>query len=312
MQSPLILGTRGSKLALWQAQFVRDRLHAAGYVVEVEIISTVGDRRLDVPLSSIGEKGLFTRELDEALLRGDIHLAVHSLKDLPSTLPEGIALAAVPERESPLDAFVPHPDFDGGIGQIPVGATLATSSLRRQAQLKQWPTDLNVVPVRGNVDTRLRKLAESDWTGLILAEAGLVRLGLQRHIRTAIPTHMMIPAVGQGALGIVCAAENQSLVSVLRNTLHHDSTGTSTSAERAFLARIEGGCSVPVAAHATVDGAALEVHGFVGSLDGKRTLREKAVGKAEFPEAVGRALAERMLSAGAGEILAEIRSQQAS
>ena len=294
---------------MWQAEFVRDRLQAAGVEVGLEVISTVGDRRLDVPLSNIGEKGLFTRELDDALLRGEIHLAVHSLKDLPSTLPEGLLLAAVPERESPLDAFIAHPEFAGGLADLRAGDRIATSSLRRQAQLRAMIPDVEIVSVRGNVDTRLRKLEESNWTGIILAEAGLTRLGFEDRIRSRIPANMMTPAVGQGALGVVSAASNEELIELLRGVLHHVPSGLATTAERAFLSRVEGGCSVPVAAYGVVMESSIVMSACVASLDGRRVIRERASGGVSDPVALGHALAERVLARGAGEILSEIRSQ---
>ncbi|RMH63746.1 MAG: hydroxymethylbilane synthase, partial [Bacteroidetes bacterium] len=198
-----IIGTRGSALALWQAHHVRDLLTAAGYPVEIRTITTKGDRILDVPLAEIGSKALFTKELDEALLRGEIHLAVHSLKDLPTALPEGLCLAAITERADPRDAFIAHPSVAGGLADLPEGATLATSSLRRRSQLKAWRPDLTIVPVRGNVDTRLARLDAGTWHGMILATAGVVRLERTDRIRERIDPALMLPAVGQGALGVV-------------------------------------------------------------------------------------------------------------
>ncbi|HEX7070401.1 MAG TPA: hydroxymethylbilane synthase [Rhodothermales bacterium] len=305
--SPLILGTRGSALALWQANHVRDRLVASGYPVELEPITTTGDRRLDVPLASIGEKGLFTRELDEALLDGSIHLAVHSLKDLPSVLTEGLALAAITEREHPFDAFVAGPGVTGELADAPHGAVLATSSLRRQAQLKAWRSDLQVVPIRGNVDTRLRKLDASDWYGAILAEAGLVRLGQQNRIRERVALDVMLPAVGQGSLGVVCASQNEELRALLRSIFHHEPSGHASTAERAFLARLEGGCSVPVGAYAQAVGETLTLEGCVGSVDGARLYRERISGSTAESADLGRTLAKRLLDAGAAEVLAELR-----
>src|SRR5690606_8522371 len=195
--SALVLGTRGSALALRQAQLVRRRLEALGHRVELREISTTGDRILDVPLSQIGEKALFTKELDRALLDGYIHLAVHSLKDLPTTLPAGLCIAAVPEREDPRDVFVSRSEYRCSLRDLPEGAVLATSSLRRTAQLRAWRPDLQIVPVRGNVDTRLAKLDHSSWQGIILAGAGLRRLGLSHRIREVIDDEIMLPAVGQ-------------------------------------------------------------------------------------------------------------------
>ena len=304
---PLILGTRGSKLALWQAHHVKDRLEARGYRVELLEITTKGDRILDTPLAEIGDKGLFTKELDLALLEGRIHLAVHSLKDLPTTLPAGIALAAVGERAAPWDVFVAHPSFDSTLENLPEGATLATSSLRRQAQLLAWRPDLRVVPVRGNVDTRIRKLDESAWHGLILAEAGLVRLGLENRIRQRVPSAVMIPAISQGALGIVCADHDAGAKSVLRGALHHAPTAVTITAERAFLRRLEGGCQAPIGAHAQFEDGKLRLDGCVASVDGSHLVRRHRTGHRKDAEALGVALAEEVIEQGAAEILAEIR-----
>lgn len=308
------LGTRASKLALWQAHHVAGRLRAAGHDVEIETFSTKGDRILDKPLAEIGDKGLFTQELDGALLDGRIHLAVHSLKDLPTTLPEGLALAAVPERAEPWDALVVHPDFGGRLEDLPEGATLATSSLRRQAQLLAWRPDLRIVPVRGNVPTRIAKLdasgaLDSDgWHGAILAAAGLVRLGLEDRIRERIDPGVMVPAVSQGALGIVAAESDVATSEALAETLTDRGTTAAVRAERALLRRLEGGCQVPVAAHARLEGEDLYLVGAVTSLDGSRHVRDTISGMAADAEALGVALAERLREAGADAILAEIRA----
>ena len=307
------IGTRGSALALWQAHHVADRLRAAGHDVEIVTFTTKGDRILDVPLAEIGDKGLFTHELDRALLDGAITLAVHSLKDLPTTLPDGLVLAAVTERAEPWDAFVAHPDFGGALADLPEGATLATSSLRRQAQLKAWRPDLRIVPVRGNVPTRIAKLDASGdlghggWHGAILAAAGLTRLGLGSRTRERIDPAIMLPAVGQGALGIVCANDaptRQALATVLADP----DTTAATTAERALLRTLEGGCQVPVAAWARVEDNRLYLDGSVASLDGSACVRDAIEGPTGDAEALGLALAERLREAGAGDILAAIRA----
>ena len=276
LPDPLVLGTRGSELALWQANFVKSKLEADGRRVEIQTISTRGDEVQDVPISDIGDEAVFTQELDRALLTGDIHVAVHSLKDLPSHLPGGIALAAVSDREVPHDAFVAHPSLDGGLDDLPTGATVATASLRRQAQIRAWRSDLHVVPVRGNVDTRLEKLDDSDWEGMILASAGLLRMGLSARIRERIDPDVMVPAVGQGALGIACAEENGDVHDLLRRVLHHDVTGYCTTAERAFLQRTGGGCQVPMGAWARmVDDGDIVLDACVASLDGDEAYRDR-------------------------------------
>ncbi len=303
----LILGTRGSALALQQATLIRSFLEARGVSVRVEVIRTTGDHIQDVPLAKIGGKGLFTRELDQALLAGRIDLAVHSLKDLPTEMPEGLVIAAVPERVAPWDVFVAHPDFSGRLEALPQGAVVATSSLRRQAQLRAWRPDLQVVPVRGNVDTRLRKLETEGWHGLILAEAGLVRLGLQERVRQRIAPEIVLPAVGQGALGVVCAEANRQVHRLLQ-TLHHAPTAAAVRAERAFLHALQGGCQVPVAALGMVEAdGTLVLRGRVVSLDGQRLVEDVEQGDMAAPEAVGEALASRLLDRGARAILEEIR-----
>ncbi|MEZ4703445.1 MAG: hydroxymethylbilane synthase [Rhodothermales bacterium] len=304
----LRLGTRGSALALWQAHRVKTLLEAAGHTVLIEEITTQGDRVQDVPLWQVEGKSFFTRELDNAMLEGRIDLAVHSLKDLPTVLPEGLMLASVSERENPFDAFVAHPSFAGGIEELPRGARVATSSLRRTALLKAWRPDLEIVSVRGNVDTRLRKLDESDWHGMVLAAAGLNRLGFQARIRSVLDDAWMLPAVGQGALGIVCA-RGSGLHYVLANALHDRETELAVRAERAFLRRLEGGCHVPVGAWARRDAA----HGFildgcVAALDGAIVYRQRIAVDTADPEHAGVTLAERLIAAGAGALLHDIRS----
>lgn len=306
------IGTRSSALALWQANHVADRLRAVGHAAEIVTFTTKGDRILDVPLAEIGDKGLFTHELDRALLDGAIHLAVHSLKDLPTTLPAGLTLAAVTERAEPWDAFIAHPDFAGSLADLPEGATLATSSLRRQAQLLAWRPDLRIVPVRGNVPTRLQKLDASGapeaggWHGVILATAGLVRLGLEDRIRERIDPAVMLPAVGQGALGVVCAEEDVDTASALAALGDADTTAAVT-AERSLLRRLEGGCQVPVAAWARMDSGSLHLDGAVAALDGSELVRDAVSGSPEEAASLGVALAERLLEAGASSILDAIR-----
>lgn len=306
----LTLGTRGSALAVTQARLIQTQLEEAGRSVELREISTTGDRILDVPLSDIGDKALFTKELDLALLDGSIHLAVHSLKDLPTEIPPGLRIAAVPERENPRDAFVAHPTYAGELSDLPRGARLATSSLRRRAQVLARRPDLEVVPVRGNVDTRLAKLDASDWHGLLLARAGLVRLGLTERIRQTIETDCMLPAVGQGALAVVCAEEDTATFALLRQTIHHQNTWAAVAAERAFLRRLEGGCSVPVGAFGRVDGGSLQLDGCVASLDGNRLLRGERSGSPADAERLGLELASELVEQGADDILAEIREAE--
>ncbi len=304
----LVLGTRGSALALRQARYIQERLERVGFTVELEKISTTGDRNLDLPLSKIGDKALFTKEIDLALLDGRIQIAVHSLKDLPTRLPEGVRLAAVTDREDPRDAFVAHRRVSGPLADLPSGAVLATSSLRRSAQLKAWRRDLHVVSVRGNVDTRLEKLDADDWHGLILAYAGLRRLGLEGRVREIIDTNVMLPAVGQGALGIVCATADEHVYAILHDVFHHAATGFGTAAERSMLRALEGGCSVPVGALGHVVNDQMTLTGAVVSLDGSRCCRAEVSGPTEAAERLGLELAELLLSQGADAILKEIRA----
>ncbi|NBB85129.1 MAG: hydroxymethylbilane synthase [Bacteroidetes bacterium] len=308
MASSLTLGTRGSKLALWQAHHVQHALQAAGHAVAIKEISTKGDRILDTPLAEIGDKGLFTKELDVALLNGEIQLAVHSLKDLPTQLPPGIALAAVGKRAHPGDALVAHPSFEGKLEDLPEGAVLATSSLRRRAQLLAWRPDLTIVPVRGNVPTRIAKLDASDWHGVVLAVAGLERLELTDRIRTIIPYDMVLPAVGQGALGIVCAENAAATRALLRQTLHDEATSAAVLSERALLRRLEGGCQVPIGARGRLEDGMLHLDACVAALDGSRLLRSADHAALDRAEALGTALAERLLAQGADAILQGIRA----
>jgi len=308
---PLVLGTRGSELALRQANTVRSKLEAAGHRVALETISTRGDESTDTPISEIGDEAVFTKELDRALLDGDVDLAVHSLKDIPSTVPSGLALAAIGEREDARDAFVAHPSFDGHLGDLPEGATVATASLRRTAQLLTWRSDLNVVPVRGNVDTRLEKLrkdrpAGQSWSGMVLAVAGLVRLGLSVHIRDHIDPDIMIPAVGQGALGIACREDQDVLQALLRDALHHEPSGHAAGAERAFLREVGGGCQVPLGAWAHLEEGELVLDACIAALDGSEHYRDQRRCPPAEGEATGHALAHDLLEAGGDKILDEV------
>ena len=308
---PLVIGTRGSELALWQANFVKSQLEAYGHRAEIETILTRGDQVLDVPISEIGDESVFTKELDRALLSGDVHVAVHSLKDLPSHLPDGISLAAIGEREDPGDAFVAHPSVGGALEDLPEGAVLATASLRRRAQIKAWRPDIRVVPVRGNVDTRLEKLDDSDWHGMVLAMAGLLRMGLSARIRQSFPVDIMVPAVGQGALGIACASDEPEIESTLRDMLHHDATGIAVSAERAFMQTVGGGCQVPTGAFARFNGdGQIVIDGCIAGLDGTESFRETRTCAPDAAAEEARDLAQTLLDAGGGEVLDEILSER--
>lgn len=296
------IATRQSQLALWQAEHVARRLTQAGVRAPVTLVklTTQGDRILDAPLAKIGGKGLFTKELEQALLEGRADLAVHSMKDVTVTLPAGLHIGAILEREDPRDAFV-APAY-AGLEALPAGACVGTSSLRRQSQLRaRYPT-LDVRTLRGNVNTRLKKLDAGEFDAVILAAAGLKRLGLGARIRAYLGPELMLSAVGQGAIGIECRRDD-ARVNALIAPLHHADTGVCLAAERALNARLEGGCQVPIGAYATRDGARLHLRAFVGSPDGARLLFAHGDGDADAPETLGIAVAERLLAQGAGEIL---------
>lgn len=304
MKRVLRIGTRGSKLALaqtgWVAQNIRKRF--PGIEIETVIIKTKGDKILDVPLAKIGGKGLFVKEIEEALLREEIDLAVHSLKDVPSELPEGLEIAVIPSREDPRDVFIGL--TARSLEELPRGARVGTSSLRRRAQLRRLRPDLEVLPLRGNVDTRLRKLREGQYEAILLAEAGLKRLGLAVE-RTPLSPEVMLPAVGQGVLALEIRsgdAETRSLVSFL----HDEGTALCARAERAFLRRLEGGCQVPLAAHAVLKGNELLVEGFIADPEGERFYREGVCGSPQEAEELGTILAERLLARGGQAILEEL------
>ena len=298
----LRIATRKSPLALWQAEYVRDRLMAAhpGLAVELVRMSTQGDKILDSPLAKIGGKGLFVKELEDGLLNGRADLAVHSMKDVPVELPEGLHLAAVCPREDPRDAFVSqsHASLDA----LPHGARVGTSSLRRQCQLKALRPDLRLLSLRGIVNTRLAKLDAGDFDAIILAAAGLLRLGFGERITAYLDTAVSLPAIGQGAVGIECRADDPA-VNKLIAVLNHAPTQIRVSAERAMNHRLEGGCQVPIAGHAVLDGDALILRGLVGYPDGSQVIRGEIRGKAGEAVGLGVALADDLLTRGAGAIL---------
>lgn len=315
---PLRIGTRASALALWQTERVRALLTAHGYQTERIEIRTTGDVVTDIPLSRIGSRALFTKQLDDALLEGRIDLAVHSLKDLPTVLPGGIALGAVGLREDPRDALVAREGLRWNT--VPHGGVVATSSLRRRAQLLRARPDLRIVDVRGNVDTRLAKLDRNpEWSAIILAAAGLVRLGLGRRISERLPFDLMLPAPGQGTLAATVRADDVHSREALRRALHDGDTELVVSAERGFLRRLEGGCQVPVAAHAELRGEgrdrSLRLLGRVVALNGDAVAQGEQAGPAGSPaeaEALGTALAERLLRGGAAGILDAIQAAGAA
>jgi hydroxymethylbilane synthase len=306
MNGKLKIGSRGSDLALWQTNFVKKKLEDAypALSFEVKIITTTGDQMLDTALSKIGDKGLFTRQIENALLNGEIDLAVHSLKDLQTAQPEGLTVGAVLERETSNDVLLSS--RYNSIDELPKGARVATGSLRRKSQLLHYRPDLSITEIRGNVPTRIRKLDESELDGMILAYAGVHRLGLDSRIRQVIPFGIMLPAVGQGAMAVEVRADDTK-VREIASVLDDTETRNCVTAERAFLRRLEGGCQVPIGAMARVEGDRIYLEGVVGSLDGDKNLRERITGDTADADALGTGLAEQMLEKGAGEILEEVR-----
>jgi hydroxymethylbilane synthase len=297
----VLLGTRGSKLALAQAEACAEKLRAAGQAVEVRIIRTTSDHHPETPLSVIDRRDVFTRQLDEALLKGEIDLAIHSLKDVPTELPDGITLAAITERHDPSDVLVSDERYD--VDGLPTEAVVATSSLRRRAQLLHRRPDLRIVEIRGNVDTRVRKMREGEADAVVLARAGLDRLGLEAP-RTVIPPDIMLPAVGQGSLA-AATLEDHPLRARIREVLNHEESERALLAERAMLRALEGGCRVPVGALGIIEDGAVRLQGVVASPDGALVYRGEAGGGE--PEEVGARLARELLERGAAVVLGEIR-----
>ncbi|NEV62306.1 hydroxymethylbilane synthase [Thiorhodococcus minor] len=302
MSNIIRIATRKSPLAMWQAEHTAARLKALHPGLEVEIIgmTTKGDKILDAPLAKVGGKGLFVKELEQGMLANEADIAVHSMKDVPVEFPEGLYLAVIMEREDPRDAFVSNKfeSFD----QLPQGACVGTSSLRRQCQIAQSRPDLRIEPLRGNVNTRLSKLDNGDYDAIILAAAGLVRLGFGERIRSRIEPAASLPAIGQGAIGIECRVDDPR-VNDLIAPLNHPDTADRVRAERAMNARLQGGCQVPIAGFATLDGDRLQLKGLVGSPDGARILRAESEGSRSDAEAIGTRVADDLLGQGADEIL---------
>ncbi|AVH15279.1 hydroxymethylbilane synthase [Acinetobacter indicus] len=298
----LKIATRQSPLALWQAEHIRARLEAlhAGLNVELVTFVTQGDKILDTPLAKIGGKGLFVKELEAALLDGRADLAVHSMKDVPMALPEGLSLAVICEREDPLDAFVSN--TYASFQDLPQGAKVGTSSLRRKCQILKARPDLEIIDLRGNVGTRLSKLDAGQYDAIILASAGLKRLGLSERIRHTLTPEVSLPAVGQGALGLECRTNDQAVLELIL-PLMDDETNVCVRAERAFNAYLEGGCQVPIAGYATLKDGQLSMEGRVGSVDGQTLLSAQLSAAPEQAEQLGEQLAQNLLAQGAGELL---------
>ncbi len=306
MKKKIVIGSRGSELALWQANFVKNALEKAdkNVLVEIRIIKTKGDKILDVALSKIGDKSLFTKELENYLIKRKIDLAVHSLKDLQTQLPEELKLAAVSKRHPVEDVLIARKKKTT-LGSLKENAVVATGSLRRRCQLLHFRPDIKIVELRGNVPSRIEKFLNSEWDAIILARAGIERLNLKKYISSFISTDEILPAVGQGALGIEIHKENE-FVDDLLASIHNEETYKAVLAERALLRRLEGGCQVPIGAFAQVKPNGLHLDAMVGSLDGTLTFRKKIRGSKNYPEQLGKNLANDLLKAGAKEVLDEI------
>ena len=300
----LVIGSRGSQLALWQAEWIGARLAERGQETRIEIIKTIGDKITDVPLAKVGTKGLFTKEIEEALLDGRIDLAVHSLKDLPTEVPAGLSIAAIPQREDARDALVGAP-----LDELSAGAKVGTSSLRRAAQLRAVRPDLAIESVRGNLDTRLRKLDEGRYHAIVLAAAGLTRLGWADRIAEILEPDVMCPAVGQGALAIETRTDGAARE--ICAALDHGETRAAVTAERAVLASLGGGCQVPIGAYAEIAGSALRLIGVVIAPDGSLMVRKSELGAVLNAAEIGRRVGAALLAAGAREILERVYAEPA-
>ncbi len=302
MTDTIRIATRKSPLAMWQAEHVAEALHSAHLGIQVDILgmSTQGDKILDTPLAKIGGKGLFVKELEARMLEGDADIAVHSMKDVPVDLPEGLHLPVIMQREDPRDAFVSN--AYASLEDLPEGAVVGTSSLRRQCQLADRRPDLQIKSLRGNVNTRLRKLDDGEYDAVILAAAGLIRLGFGERIRNAVDPAASLPAIGQGAVGIECRADDPR-VNALLQPLHHADSAARVRAERAMNARLEGGCQVPIGGHAVLQDDEIWLRGLVGTVDGSEIIRAEIRGPREDAESLGVALAEELLAHGAADIL---------
>ncbi|MEW5954692.1 MAG: hydroxymethylbilane synthase [Bacillota bacterium] len=311
MKQEIVIGTRDSQLALWQANWVLQKLKYFFPDRKYRVVGmkTMGDHILDVALTKIGDKGLFTKELEMALLRRDIDLAVHSMKDLPTRLPEGLAIGAVCKRENPADVLISKEGLT--LDQLPANAIIGTSSLRRRAQLLQYRPELKMETIRGNLPTRLAKLKSQHLDAIILAFAGVHRLGLDNEIAQIIPYSICLPAVGQGSIGIEVRQGDREITSII-SPLNDQPSQVAITAERSLMRELEGGCQVPVGALGTVEGDILALEGVVASLDGTSAVRSRVAGSAAEAEALGRKLAKKLLGLGAGEILKKVRQENDS
>ncbi len=301
----LQIGTRGSKLAVWQAEYVASELKkiVPELRINIRIIKTIGDKILDAALSRIGDKGLFTKEIENELINGNIDIAVHSMKDMPSQLEEGLCIGAVLKRENPQDVLISHKNYI--FKDLPANALIGTSSLRRIAQIKAFRPDISTVDIRGNVETRIRKMKEQNLDGIILAFAGIKRLGFEGLITDFLPCDLLMPAVGQGAIAVESRSGDREILNLLQK-INHRPTYLSTMAERCFLNELEGGCQVPIGSLAIIRDETLILQGIVASLDGKECYRASREGNLKDAEFIGRKLARQLLQDGAARVLQEI------
>jgi len=304
----IVIGTRGSKLALWQANFVKSKIEQKHKSVKVElkIIKTKGDKILDVPLAKVGGKGLFVKEIEEALLREEVDLAVHSMKDVPTFFPEGLYLPVITKREDYRDAFLSRNGKK--LKDMPENSIIGTSSLRRKSQLKNLRNDFKIKDLRGNVDTRLKKLEKGEYDGIILAVAGLKRMKFEKKITEYLDVDVMIPAIGQGALGIEIRKDDEKILDII-TFLNDENTFIEVSCERAFLKELEGGCQVPIGAFAKIGEKYLKLIGFVADVDGSNFIKDELTGRVENYEILGKELAKRILNKGGKEILEKVYNQ---
>jgi hydroxymethylbilane synthase len=310
-KSKLVIGTRASRLALWQAEWVKSELQKMNPGLEIELnkIKTSGDKILDVPLAQVGGKGLFVKEIEEAMLRGEADIAVHSMKDVPTEFPAGLELAVICEREDPRDAFISAIQNSRfkiqNFRDLPQGASVGTSSLRRSCQLLSLRPDIRIMQLRGNLETRFRKLDEGQFDSMILAVAGVKRLGWGDKIASVLEPELSLPAIGQGAIGIECRIDDEPTQKIIA-PLNHNESSICVRSERALLKKLEGGCQVPIAAYARIINSRLVMDSLVGSITGDRIIRDSSEGRPEDAEAIGTGLAESLLSKGADKILSEI------
>jgi len=307
MNDPIKIGTRGSKLALWQANWVKSVLQEKfpQHTVELIIIKTQGDKILDVPLAKVGGKGLFVKEIEHALLTRNIDIAVHSMKDMPAEIPEGLCIGAVPERENPFDVFISQSGLV--FKKLNSGSIIGTSSLRRGAQLRHERPDIVIQPLRGNLDTRLKKLESENLDAIVLAAAGVKRLNLEHKITEYFDPNIILPAIGQGALCIEIRNDDAK-VGPLVESMDHEATRTVVKSERAFLKRLEGGCQVPIAGYGKINKEQLTLTGLVAEIDGTQIIKGDSSGPLDSAEAIGIDLAEELLARGAAEILQKLKS----